>query len=300
MLRFPTSRWIVVLPILVAALTPSLLVAQDDPNEPPLGDIARSLRKQAKPSPDVIDDDNLSTVIDQAESHRPQGSALRFLMTGESSGFQVSAPDVTCSLSFTANVKSLLSSQYAQMELPPAQVAKLQGPAAIEGDTLTVSVFNGTDWHVSELAVAFTIVKKAGSRDASLSEGSMLNDPAVGGASSYDVRRMLVASGGDLPQGSEVRPEKKPDVTVIYRMRAAAPPFSSTVFSAPLDRDLGPDEEWHWAIVQARGYPPQNYGESAPQTTAQTAAPASAQPPLPPSLEVPQNASAVSVTQDPQ
>ena len=55
----------------------------------------------------------------------------------------------------------LLSSQYAQMDLPPREMVKLEGPATIEGDALTVSVFNGTDWHVSEVAVALTIVKKS-------------------------------------------------------------------------------------------------------------------------------------------
>jgi hypothetical protein len=61
----------------------------------------------------------------------------------------------------------------------------------------------------------------------------------------------------DLSQ--EVRPEKKPDITVIYRMRAAAGPSTTTVFSTPLNLDLAPGDEWHWAIVQAKGYPPQGY-----------------------------------------
>ena len=43
---------------------------------------------------------------------------------------------------------------------------------------------------------------------------------------------------------------------MIYRMRAAAPPSATTVFSTPLRLELAPDEEWHWAIVQAKGYPP--------------------------------------------
>ena len=90
--------------------------------------------------------------MDQAESRHAPGSALKFLMNGESKGFQISAPDVTCSLSFSANAKTLLSSQYAQMELPPGEMEKLEGPATIEGDALTVSVDNGTDWHVSEVS----------------------------------------------------------------------------------------------------------------------------------------------------
>jgi len=95
------------------------------------------------------------------------------------------------------------------------------------------------------------------------------------------------------PQESDVRPEKKPDVTVIYRMRAAAPPWVTTVFSAPLNLDFAPDEEWHWAIVQAKGYPPQSYFGNQPQTTTEASEPAL--PPIPnqstliPGLTLPQN-----------
>ena len=192
-------------------------------------------------SQNVIDDDNLPKMMEEAEGRHAAGSALKFLKTGEDNGFKVAAPDVTCSLSFSAGAKSLLSSAYAQMELPPAEVQKLEGPATIEGDALLVSVYNRTDWHLSEVAVALTVVSKT--HKGSLSD--------------------------DSPPGSEVRPNKKPDTTVIYRMRAAAPPSATTVFSAPPEpRFSAPDEEWHWAIVQARRYPPQSYAGNAPQTDA--------------------------------
>jgi hypothetical protein len=105
------------------------------------------------------------------------------------------------------------------------------------------------------------------------------------------------------PQESEVRPEKKPDVTVIYRMRAAAPPWVTTVFSAPLNLELAPDEEWHWAIVQARGYPPQSYSGNQPQTTTEASGPAPVSPSsnqstLIPGLTLPQS-STVSLPQNP-
>ena len=124
-------------------MMPIGVAAQDDPNDAPLGDVARTLRKKSPPAQNVIDDDNLSKVMEQAESRHTAGSALKFMMAGEDKGFQVSAPDVTCSLAFTANVKSLLSSQYAQMELPAEETLKLEGPATIEGDTLIVSVTTG-------------------------------------------------------------------------------------------------------------------------------------------------------------
>jgi hypothetical protein len=201
--------------------------------------------------------------MEQAENRHGPGSALRYLMAGDGKGFQISAPDVTCSLAFTANVKSLLSSQYSQMELPPADLLKLEGPATIEGDTLIVSVYNRTSWHVSELAVALTVVKK------NLARGGAM--PAAGAVN------LVPASVAYAPEEEEIRPEKKPDVTTIYRMRAAAPPSATSVFSARLSRNLGPDEEWHWAIVQARGYPPQTYAANAAETATQTAVPSSVQ-----------------------
>jgi len=224
------KRWLLVLPVLLAALAPVYSAAQDDPNEIPLGDVARNLRKKnVQPAEQVIDDDNLPKVMEQAESQRNANAALKYLMSGQEKGFRVAAPDATCSLSFSANAKSLLSNQYAQMDLPPAELAKLVGPAVIEGDTLTVNVFNGTNWHLSELDVALTVIQK-----------SEINS-----------------------QFEEVRPEKTPDVTTIYRMRAPAAPWERAAFSAPLNAELAPDAEWHWAIVQAKGYPPQDPAASA-------------------------------------
>jgi hypothetical protein len=127
----------------------------------------------------------------------------------------------------------------------------------IEGDALLVSVFNGTEWHVSEVTVALTVVKKAMVGDA-----SVLPDTKSSGAVPVPV------AASDPARESEARPEKRPDVTVIYRMRAAAAPSATTVFSAPLNLEIAVDDEWHWAIVQARGYPPQSYSGKAPQTAA--------------------------------
>ena len=280
-----------VLPMLAAILMSAHALAQDDPNETPLGDVARNLRKKNPPMQPVIDDDNLSEAMQQAESRQGFGSSLRFLMAGEGKGFQVSAPDVTCSLSFTANVKSLLSSQYAQMELPAAEAAKLEGQATIEGDALTVPVFNATDWHVSELAIALTVIRKAGR--ASLTGESLngLHGDATTVGAATDAK---AAVADDL--FLEVRPEKKPDVTVIYRIRAAAAPGERTVFSAPLALVVAPTDEWHWAIVQAKGYPPQSYAGAGAQTAAR--APAAL---VPTSLStIPQASPAISPLPNPQ
>jgi hypothetical protein len=124
----------------------------------------------------------------------------------------------------------------------------------VEGDALTVPVFNGTQWHLSELAVALTVVRKART-------GVVPWNQEMASSSSADGTGPLTREiGADAFQ--RVRPEKRPDVTMIYRMRAAALPWSNAVFSAPLNVELDPGEEWHWAIVQAKGYPPETYVSS--------------------------------------
>jgi hypothetical protein len=264
MLRYRVLRVSFVLLLATAAwpmLSTERCVAQSDPNDIPLGDVARQLREKTPPREQVIDDDNLSQVIQEAESVRSaelagkNGPILTYVMAGESKGFQVSAPDATCSLSFNTNARALLSSQYAQMVLPASELSKLTGPATMEGDALTVSVFNGTDWHISEIAVAVMIVRKNGPPDMSLS----------GGEAGLDRAKPAL-------EQSEVRPEKKPDQTIIYRMRAAASPLSMTVFSAPLNLNLDPGDEWHWALVEAKGYPPQSYAGGSSQAAAKTVA----------------------------
>ncbi|PYX76580.1 MAG: hypothetical protein DMG78_01175 [Acidobacteria bacterium] len=247
----PNGIRLLLLMVLLAPLGAIRATAQDDPDQMPLGDVARSLRKKAPPAKPVIDDDNLPQVMQQADSHDDAASRFRFLMSRDSQGFQVSAPDVTCSLAFTANVKSLLSSQYDQMDLPPTEMAKIEGKAVVEGDALTVPVFNGTQWHLSELAIAFTVIKKPRTGVVPWSH------EGVSSASAVVTPPLAPEIGADAFQ--QVRPEKRPDVAVIYRMRAAALPWSNAVFSAPLKLELDPGEEWHWAIVQAKGYPPETY-----------------------------------------
>ena len=169
---------------------------------------------------------------------------------------------------------------------------KLEGPATVEGDALTVSVYNRTDWHVSQVDVALTIVKKSGVRVASIPVNGIVG--------------LVPAIAAYPSQEEEVRPEKRQDVTTIYRMRAAAPPSTTSVFSARLGRDLAADEEWHWAIVQARGYPPQSYAHSSSATAGQSDGPkliesASDQPSASsPGVAPPQTSPAAFTPQNPQ
>ena len=261
--------------IAVAALLPAFLTAQED-GDTPLGDVARTFRKKNPPAQEVIDNDNFSKVMDQVESHRASAASLRYSVDAGGKSIQVSAPDVTCSLAFSANTKSLLATQYVQVDLPAGELLKLDGPATIDGDALQVSVFNGTDWHVSEVAVALTLLKRTDIHDT---------------VSDYGAAKLIPAVAGDTSQVPESRAEKRSDMTVIYRMRAAAAPSATTVFRAPLNVEIGPDQEWHWAIVQARGYPPQSPAGPIPppQDPAQSV--------LAPAREIPEQPSAL--TPDP-
>ena len=267
----------------LSLLAPVALAAQEvDDSDAPLGDVARNLRKQIPSSQqEIIDNDNLSKVMDDVDSHRAARSSLMYSIDGPGKAFQVSAPDVTCSLAFNANVKSLLASSYVQMELPEDQLLKLSGPAVIHGDSLEVSVFNGTEWHVSEVAVALTVVRRSDFPETAFRDQHRSDQPGHDQAGSDGLAKVIPAAAieplqepgnrADLDAGA--RGGKRPDTAVLYHMRAAAPPFGVTVFAAPLNVQIGPGQEWHWAIVQAKGYPPQ---QNVPEQTEAGAATTSA------------------------
>jgi hypothetical protein len=222
--------------------------AQYEEHPTPLGDLARSLRKkdksknpdQAAPARTVIDNDNMTQVMDDVASRRLAGSSPLYSFDGLGKTFQVSAPDVSCSLSFNANLSSLLARPSVPIVLPDEEMRKLDGPATITEDGLQVSVFNGTDWQVEEITVGLTVVRRA--------------NPVAG----------YYGSGKLMPASSEttVVAEKHSDVTTLHRLKGTALPFLVTVFKAPLTLTLGPDEEWHWAIIQAKGAPPEKLPES--------------------------------------
>jgi hypothetical protein len=207
-------------------------LAQSDDNIS-LGDLARALRKNNLPAaPVTIDNDNLSQVMDQVESRRLNG-ALLFSMDGSEKNFQMSSPDGTCSLSFSANATALLSTPYVAEDMPQSELAKLEGPASIVGDTLQVSVYNGTSWDLKEITVGLTLVRKENTT-AHVANAKFV--PAV---------------------ATDEAPASKPsDMTVLLHLKGTAAPSGTTVFSEKLGRTLEPDQEWHWAIVQGRGIPP--------------------------------------------
>src|SRR5882724_1326942 len=234
--KFMTSKsCLPLIVILLGFLLPVCGVAQSDGGEPSLGDLARSLRKgKSAPEHAVIDNDNLHKVMDEVQNLKLKGSLL-FSFDGAAKKFQVSSPDVTCDLSFSGSATSLLSDAYAPQELPAGELAKLDGPATISGDTLQVSVHNGTTWNIREITVGVTIVR--GSEATTARRGSARLIPAA--------------------ETTTLLSEKQPDSTVLYHLKGSAAPSTTTVFHETLGTTLGGDQEWHWAIVQAKGVPSQ-------------------------------------------
>jgi hypothetical protein len=209
---------------------PPCLLAQEG-GEIPLGDVARSLRKKAAAADAVIDNDNLSKAVEEAESRRAAGSTMVFSVSPSGKNFRVSSPDVTCSLSFSAKATSLLSDPMID-ELPHSELAKLDGPATINGDSLQVTMHNGTLWELREVVIGLTIVRRTESAEA----------------------RVSAPASGVRAQESF---QKQPDVTLLLRAKGSAAPAATATFRTPLNFALFPDQEWHWAVVRAKGIAPQ-------------------------------------------
>jgi hypothetical protein len=236
----PRTRFdlgLLLLGVLLFGLPPKLCAQED---ETPLGDVARNLRKP-QASEAVIDNDNISKVMDDAESHHKSGSSMIFSFDSGGKNFKVSSPDVTCSLSFTAKTSSLLSDSLQVDELPRSELAKLEGPAMIDGDLLQVAIHNGTSWDLREVTIGLTIIRRPETSAGYF--GSARIVPAVAGGSERQVQ--------DSSQ-------KQPDVTLLLKVKGSATPTATAIFRTSLNFAMFPDQEWHWAIVKAKGIPPQN------------------------------------------
>lgn len=202
--------------------------AQDE--EPSLGDLARAARKTkpAESDPQVIDNDNLSIMMDKAEAERLNGKPV-FSIDPSGKTFRMTSPDGTCSLSFDARMTSLISSPYIASDLPQYELAKLETGAAIHDGVLEVTVHNGTAWELKEIVVGLTLLNQTGAE--------------LGPA------RLLAAA--------EIQTEaRRPDLTTIYHLKATAPADSKVIFKGLVNDDLDQAKDWHWALVAARGVPP--------------------------------------------
>jgi hypothetical protein len=220
-------------PVFAVLLGPATVLAQSD-SPVSLGAFARSLRQEKQSTaPVIIDNDNLSRVMDEVATHRFGASPL-FSWNGSGTTFQTTFPDGTCSLSFNANATALLTVPYVAEELPQDQISKLEGPASIDGDDLRISVYNGSSWNLKEVTVGLTVVRRAESNAASYVPAKLI--PAV----------------ADMPA-----PSGKPsDLTLLIHMKGSITPLTATVLHQKLPAALAPDQEWHWAIIQAKGIRP--------------------------------------------
>ncbi len=273
--RFPTSTLLASVALLLALLCPLAATAQDD--APSLGDFARDQRRnKAQPQPQatadaartVIDNDNLAQVMDDAKNARPVKSGKTvFSIDPSSNTLKVSSPDVTCSLSFNARASALLIKPVLVEDLPLTELLKIDGPGSIQDESLQLEVFNGTDWDLREITVGLTLERKPGE-----------NAEVAARA------RVIPAAEGIAP----IAVERRSDVTLLYHLKAEAKPFSTTAFHESIGITPGPDEDWRWSIIEAKGIRPAQ-AQSAPESlpdplfaTPSSLLPGSNQPPLAP------------------
>ncbi len=242
--RLPSLRLVALSVLLVASLFPLAAWAQDD--APSLGDLARNLRnnksqqQQQQQQPDaartVIDNDNLAQVMEDAKKARPaKPDKTVFSIDPSSNALKISSPDVTCSLSFNARASSLLVKPVLMEDLPLTELLKLDGPGSIQDESLQLEVFNGTDWDIREITIGLTLERKPGD------------------SAKVPARARVIPAAQN---NALVAVERRSDVTLLYHLKATAKPFSTTTFHENIGITPGPDEDWRWSIVEAKGIPP--------------------------------------------
>jgi hypothetical protein len=239
--------------VLLGLATPRLLRAQED--GPSLGDVARNLRKDkaqepapAQKLPDaertVIDNENFNAVMEEAAKAKPIAmDKTVFSLDPSGNTLKVSSPDVTCSLSFNARASSLLIKPVLVEDLPLDELVKIDGPGSIQDQSLQLEVFNGTDWDLREITIGLTLERKLG-ENAELAARTKIVPAAEGGA--------------------PATVERRSDVTLLYHLKTDAKPFSKASFHENIGITPGPEEDWRWSIVEAKGIRPP--GRSAPES----------------------------------
>lgn len=222
------------LPILIGLclLWPVATWAQDD--EPSLGDLARQMRQNKAPGPEspVIDNENLAQATADAKNRRPQPADKFVLSIDQAGKIKASSPDVSCSLSFNARAGALLVQPVLLETLPLAELIKIDGPGSIQDQNLELEVFNGTEWELHEITVGLTLERKPG-------ESADMAARA----------RVIPAAQNSLLMSVE----KRSDVTLLYHLKSDAKPFTTTTLKENIGITPGPDEDWRWSIVEAKG-----------------------------------------------
>ncbi len=232
-MKLRIKKMVVVMALACLAAWPAR--AQSEGEDRPLGDVARELRKSKAPPAEapVITNENMEKMQALIRQREQQAVAARPQV--EIRTAQPQGPQVTCNFAFNAQAPPLVTNNGpVQQDLPDSELMKLDGPAVIAGDTLQLSVYNGTSFHVEEITVGLTIVRHSDRESASLGSA-----------------RLLPASDSSSP----VPMLKKPDITLLYHLKGSAAPGATTAFQHGLGISLRADQEWHWAILQARGTP---------------------------------------------
>jgi len=224
--------------VALCVLWPLAASAQDD--EPSLGDLARNFRKNkvgTQQEAPVIDNDNLAQAMEDARNRKPR-TPEKFILSIDAVAktIKASSPDVTCSLSFNARAGALLINPVLLETLPLPDLLKLDGPASIQDENFQLEVFNGTDWDLREITVGLTLERKPGANAEMAARA-----------------RVIPAAQNSLAPTLE----KRSDVTLLYHLKATAKPFSTTTFKENIGITPGPDEDWRWSIVEAKGIRPQ-------------------------------------------
>jgi len=249
--QFPSLRLVALCALVVVPLFALTASAQDD--GPSLGDLARNLRKDkeqhVQQQPDsaltVIDNDNLTQVMEESKNAKPaKPDKTVFSIDSSSNTVKVSSPDVTCNLSFNARASSLLIKPVLIEDLPLTELLKLDGPGSIQDEALQLEVFNGTDWDIREITIGLTLERKPGENAEMAARAHVI--PAAQGMAPIAV-------------------ERRSDVTLLYHLKAAAKPFSTTAFHEDIGITPGPDEDWRWSIVEAKGVRP-SQAQSTPDS----------------------------------
>jgi hypothetical protein len=199
----------------------------------------------------------MDQIMKELQSKRFNSTTLMFSLDKGGQNFKVSAPDVSCNLSFSGKATSLVTDPFVTRSIPGTEIAKLDGPAIIQGNTLQISFFNGSDWNIKELIVGLTLLRTPVQK---------IYGPAVLKPASDNVVEVM---------------QKRPDQTVIYHLRGNAAPQTTTVFTAELTSELDPDQEWHWAIVGAKGAPADTPATNENLPSANPAMPSAIQPSAP-------------------
>jgi hypothetical protein len=230
------TRASVRLVVLCGLLWPSVAAAQND--EMPLGDLARTVRKNKPLQPErpVIDNENLAQATADAKNHKSSQDKLVLSIDPAGRSIRASSPDVTCNLSFNARAGALLIKPVLVEDLPLDELLKLDGPASIQDENLQLEVFNGTDWELREITVGLTLERKPGASAEMAAQARVV--PAA-------------------QREAAVTVEKRSDVTLLYHLKATAKAFSTTTFKENIGVTPGPDEDWRWSIVEAKGIRPQ-------------------------------------------